>query len=111
MPIQRRGAISKNISIGLCRKMPIISSTLILLHFLTIVREWHFGKMPLLRAISCKQRHGAQQLVSYIYRVAPPRALMPGGCILHAVGANLRIVRKRQYHGDNNELVELSVLR
>ena len=31
--------------------------------------------------------------------------------ILHAVGANLRIVRKRQYYHDNNEFVELSVLR
>src|SRR5882672_11877874 len=29
---------------------------LILLHSLTIVREWRFGKMPLLRVISCKQR-------------------------------------------------------
>jgi hypothetical protein len=34
-----------------------------LLHFLTIVREWHFVKMPLLRIISCKQRHGAQHLI------------------------------------------------
>ena len=33
-----------------------------------------FGKMPLLRAISCKQRRGAQQLVS-LYRVAPPARL------------------------------------
>src|SRR5437588_12001127 len=71
MPIQRRGAISKNISIGLCRRMPTISGTLILLHSLTIVREWHFGKMPLLRAISCKQRDGAQQLVSYIGSLRP----------------------------------------
>src|SRR6266566_7202591 len=109
MPIQRRGTISKNISIGLCRKMPIISGTLILLHSLTIVREWHFGKMPLLRAISCKQRHGAQQLVSYIGSLRP-RAYA-WRLYLHAVGPNLKIVRKRQYYGDNNELVELSVLR
>ncbi len=34
---------------------------------------------------------------------------MPGGCILHALGANLRIVRKRQYDRANNELVEFSL--
>ena len=33
---------------------------LILLHSLTIVREWHFVNMPMLRVIRCKQRHGAQ---------------------------------------------------
>jgi hypothetical protein len=31
---------------------------MILLHSLTIVREWYFGKMSLLRAISCKQSVG-----------------------------------------------------
>src|SRR5438876_12254668 len=36
---------------------------------------------------------------------------MPGGLFCTPSGANLRIVRKRQYYGDNNELVELSVLR
>src|SRR5205814_6104575 len=65
--------------------------------------------MPQLRAISCKQRHGAQQLVSYIGSLRP-RAYA-WRLYLHAVAANLRIVRKRQYYGDNNELVELSVLR
>ncbi len=31
------------------------------------------------------------------------------GCIFARGRGNLKIVRKRQYYGDNNELVELSI--
>jgi hypothetical protein len=48
----------------------------------------------------------ARNSESLIYGFAPPGRLCLEPVLLHAVGANLRIVRKRQYYDDNNELVE-----